>query len=124
MAATPDTGVDITVGISGAGEGVLTACAIRALAAPSGETLVRRRTPTTPSRRRRAGLIKIRTTNDLVTTDKAFFVCTGITDGELVRGVRYTSGGAATESVVQCNVHAAAPDAQGMSDTVLMVNLA
>jgi fructose-1,6-bisphosphatase II len=40
------------------------------------------------------------TTNDLVRSDNAFFVCTGITDGELLEGVRYTSGGATTQSLV------------------------
>jgi fructose-1,6-bisphosphatase II len=39
-------------------------------------------------------------TNDLVSSDNVFFVATGITDGELVRGVRYRGGGASTESLV------------------------
>ena len=39
-------------------------------------------------------------TDDLVRSDNVFFVATGITDGELVRGVRYRGGGATTESLV------------------------
>ena len=39
-------------------------------------------------------------TDDLVRSDNVFFVATGITDGELVRGVRYRAGGALTESLV------------------------
>jgi fructose-1,6-bisphosphatase II len=39
-------------------------------------------------------------TRDLVASDNVFFVATGITDGELVRGVRYLRGGAETESLV------------------------
>jgi len=39
-------------------------------------------------------------TDDLVRSDNVFFVATGITDGELVRGVRYRAGGATTESLV------------------------
>ncbi len=40
------------------------------------------------------------TTDDLVTSDDAFFAATGITDGELMAGVRYRAGGAATHSLV------------------------
>ena len=39
-------------------------------------------------------------TDDLVTGDDAFFVATGITDGELMRGVRYRANGATTDSLV------------------------
>jgi fructose-1,6-bisphosphatase II len=39
-------------------------------------------------------------TDDLVSGDNSFFVATGITDGELLRGVRYTAGGARTQSLV------------------------
>jgi fructose-1,6-bisphosphatase II len=39
-------------------------------------------------------------TDDLVTGDDCFFVATGITDGELLRGVRYRGGGAITQSLV------------------------
>jgi fructose-1,6-bisphosphatase II len=45
-------------------------------------------------------LDRILSTNDLVRSDNAFFVCTGITDGELLEGVRYTPNGATTESLV------------------------
>ncbi len=40
------------------------------------------------------------TTDDLVSSDDAFFAATGITDGELLRGVRYKSGGASTHALV------------------------
>jgi fructose-1,6-bisphosphatase II len=101
MAATPDTGVDITLGVGGTPEGVLTACALRALGGAIQATLwfaddVQRR------RALDAGhdLDRVLTTNDLVRSDNAFFVCTGITDGELLQGVRYTASGATTESLV------------------------
>jgi fructose-1,6-bisphosphatase II len=42
----------------------------------------------------------ILTTDDLVTGDDCFFVATGITDGELMRGVRYRANGATTDSLV------------------------
>ena len=45
-------------------------------------------------------LSRVLHTDDLVTGDNTFFVATGITDGELLRGVRYTAQGAETESIV------------------------
>ncbi len=45
-------------------------------------------------------LDRVLTTDDLVTGDNVFFVATGITDGELLRGVRYHGGGAHTNSLV------------------------
>ena len=101
MAATLDSGVDITAGIGGTPEGVLTACAVRGL----GGTIQTKLWFPDQQQRQRAldaghDLEAIRSTNDLVTTDNAFFVCTGITDGELVQGVRYTAEGATTESLV------------------------
>ena len=45
-------------------------------------------------------LDRVLTTDDLVTTDNCFFVATGITDGELLDGVRYRAGGATTTSIV------------------------
>ena len=45
-------------------------------------------------------LDKVLTTDDLVTSDNCFFVGTGITDGELLQGVRYSRGRATTNSIV------------------------
>jgi fructose-1,6-bisphosphatase II len=45
-------------------------------------------------------LDKVLTTDDLVSSDNCFFAATGITDGELLRGVRYTRRGASTQSLV------------------------
>jgi fructose-1,6-bisphosphatase II len=101
MAASPHIGVDITMGVGGTPEGVLTACALRAL---GGEMQAKLWFSDDHQRQRAvdAGhdLDRVLTTNDLVRSDNAFFVCTGITDGELLDGVRYTSGGATTQSLV------------------------
>jgi fructose-1,6-bisphosphatase II len=43
---------------------------------------------------------RVLTTDELVTGDDCFFVATGITDGELIKGVRYRAGGASTHSLV------------------------
>ena len=101
MAASPHIGVDITLGVGGTPEGVLTACALRAL---GGEMQTKLWFADEHQKRRAidAGhdLDRVLTTNDLVRSDNAFFVCTGITDGELLDGVRYTPGGATTQSLV------------------------
>jgi len=101
MAASPNIDVDLAMGVGGTPEGVLTACAIRAL----GGAMQTKLWFSDDHQRQRAidaghDLDAILTTNDLVRTDNAFFVCTGITDGELLRGVRYTPDGATTESLV------------------------
>jgi fructose-1,6-bisphosphatase II len=93
--------VDIALGVGGTPEGVLAACALRAL----GGAIHAKLWFADDVQRRRAldaghDLDRVLTTNDLVRTDNAFFVCTGITDGELLQGVRYTATGATTESLV------------------------
>jgi fructose-1,6-bisphosphatase II len=101
MAATPNTGVDITIGVGGTPEGVLAACALRAL----GGAIQAKLWFADDQQRQRAldaghDLDRVLTADDLIRSDNAFFVCTGITDGELLAGVRYSAEGATTESLV------------------------
>ncbi len=103
MAARADTGIDLMLGIGGTPEGIIAACAMKAL----GGTIQGRLWPTDDEERQRAidaghnlDPDFILTTDTLVTGDDCFFVATGITDGELVRGVRYRAGGATTQSLV------------------------
>ncbi|MBM7518886.1 class II fructose-bisphosphatase [Nocardioides nitrophenolicus] len=103
MAARPDTGIDLLLGIGGTPEGIIAACAMKAM----GGTIQGRLWPTDDEERQRAidaghnlDPDHILTTDTLVTGDDCFFVATGITDGELVRGVRYRGGGAVTQSLV------------------------
>jgi len=101
MAATPDSGVDLLLGIGGTPEGVITACAIQCL----GGVLQGRLHPRSDEEKRRADeagldLDAVLTVDDLVSGDDAFFVMTGITDGELLHGVRYGRDRAVTESLV------------------------
>lgn len=103
MAARADTGIDLLLGIGGTPEGIIAACAMKAL----GGTIQGRLWPTDDEERQRAidaghdlDPDHILTTDVLVTGDDCFFVATGITDGELVRGVRYRGGGAVTQSLV------------------------
>ncbi|TQK72694.1 MULTISPECIES: class II fructose-bisphosphatase [unclassified Nocardioides] len=103
MAARADTGIDLLLGIGGTPEGIIAACAMKAM----GGTIQGRLWPTDDEERQRAidaghnlDPDHILTTDTLVTGDDCFFVATGITDGELVRGVRYRGGGAVTQSLV------------------------
>ncbi|WP_265446004.1 class II fructose-bisphosphatase [Flexivirga meconopsidis] len=101
MAARPDTGIDLLLGIGGTPEGIISACAMKCL----GGTLQGRLWPKDDDERQKAidaglDLDAVLSTDDLVRSDNCFFVATGITDGELLRGVRYRAGGATTHSLV------------------------
>lgn len=101
MAARQGTGVDLLLGIGGTPEGIIAACAIKAL----GGVIQGRLWPQDDAERQRAidaghDLNRVLTTDDLVTSDDVFFAATGITDGELVDGVRYRKGTASTHSLV------------------------
>lgn len=100
-AAREGTGVDMLMGIGGTPEGIIAACAMKAM----GGVLQGRLWPTDDDERQRAldsghDLDRVLTTDDLVSGDNCFFVATGITDGELLSGVRFTAGRANTESIV------------------------
>ena len=100
-AARHDTRIDMCVGIGGSPEGVATACAVKAL----GGFMQGRLSPTSDEEKQRgldAGLRfdHIYGVNDLVASDNTFFVATGVTDGELVRGVRRDGPIISTESIV------------------------
>ncbi len=100
-AAREGTGIDLLLGVGGTPEGIITACAIKCL----GGVIQGKLWPTDDDERQRAidaghDLDAVLTTDDLIRTDNCFFVATGITDGELLRGVRYRSGGATTHSLV------------------------
>ena len=99
--AMPFSGSDILFGIGGTPEGVIAACALKAL----GGEIQGKLHPRNDEERRAAldmgyDLDKILLTDDLVSGEDTFFAATGITDGELVRGVRYFGDGATTNSVV------------------------
>jgi fructose-1,6-bisphosphatase II len=101
LAAREGTGVDLMLGVGGTPEGIIAACAIKCI----GGVILGKLAPRDDAERARAidaghDLDRVLTTDDLVTSDDAFFAATGITDGELLQGVRYRSGGAATHSLV------------------------
>src|SRR5438270_3978487 len=101
MAARDGTGVDLLLGVGGTPEGIIAACAVKCV----GGVIQGKLWPKDDEERQRAvdaghDLDRVLTTNDLVTSDNVFFVATGVTDGELLRGVRYRAGGATTSSLV------------------------
>jgi len=100
-AARHDSRIDMAIGTGGSPEGVATACAIIAL----GGFIQGRLAPSSEEEKQRglaAGLVfdHVYEAHELVKSDNTFFVATGVTDGELVRGVRRVGGIITTESIV------------------------
>src|SRR5437763_9104854 len=96
-----NSGNDVLFGIGGTPEGVIAACALQCL----GGSIQGRLWPRDDGERRAAldagfDVDKVLTIDDLVSGNDVFFAATGITDGELLRGVRYWGDGAGTQSLV------------------------
>ena len=101
MTAWPDSGVDVLIGIGGTPEGVLAACALRAMGGEiQGKLYARDEDELRRGREAGYDFDKILTMDDLVSSEDVFFAATGITDGELLHGVRYFGEGAKTDSLV------------------------
>jgi fructose-1,6-bisphosphatase II len=100
-AAEEGTGVDMLMGTGGAPEAVVAACALKALGGDM-QCKLYFRDESERQTVEAAGIDPemVLTIDNLVKSDDVFFAATGITDGELLRGVRYTETGAITESVV------------------------
>jgi len=101
MTAWPNSGIDVLLGIGGTPEGVLAACALRAMGGNIQGKLYARNDD---ERKRGAEMgydfEKVLTMDDLVDSEDVFFAATGITNGELLRGVDYYAHGARTDSLV------------------------
>jgi fructose-1,6-bisphosphatase II len=102
-AARPDSGIDLLLGIGGTPEGIIAATAMKCM----GGVIQGRLWPQDDAERQKAldaghdlDPDFVLSTDDLVTGDDCFFVATGITDGDLMRGVRYRAGGCTTDSLV------------------------
>jgi fructose-1,6-bisphosphatase II len=100
-AARGGTGVDMLLGIGGTPEGVIAACAIKCL----GGAIQGRLWPRNEEERDAAiqagyDLDRVLTTDDLVSGSDVFFAATGVTDGDLLNGVRYRGDNAITQSIV------------------------
>jgi fructose-1,6-bisphosphatase II len=101
-AAWPESEANILFGIGGTPEGVIAACALKAI----GGAIQGRLWPRNDDERRTAldagyDLDQVLTTDDLVRGEDVFFAATGVSDGELLKGVRYWGNGASTQSLVR-----------------------
>ncbi len=99
-AALPETDVDLLMGVGGTPEGVLSAAAIRCI----GGGIQCKGWPRDEKEKQAAiekgeDLKKVYTTEDLISSDDVFFAATGVSSGALLKGVRYFSGGAQTQSI-------------------------
>jgi len=99
----PDAGADILFGIGGTPEGVISAAALKCM----GGEMQAKLAPQSEEERqaiidagREGDLDRVLHTNDLVKGENCFFAATGVTDGELLRGVHYDRKGASTHSLV------------------------
>jgi fructose-1,6-bisphosphatase II len=111
--AWPDSGADILFGVGGTPEGVISAAALKSM----GGQIQGRLWPRNEDERQAAidagyDLSAVLDTDDLVAGDNCFFAATGITDGELVKGVHFAKGNATTQSLVM----------RSKSGTVRLVN--
>ncbi|RPJ26766.1 MAG: class II fructose-bisphosphatase [Chloroflexi bacterium] len=101
MTAWPDSGVDVLLGVGGTPEGVIAACALRAMGGEiQGKLFARDEDELRRGREAGYDFDKILTMADLVSSEDVFFAATGITDGELLQGVHYFGDGATTDSLV------------------------
>ncbi len=99
--ATPGSGSDILFGVGGTPEGVIAACAIQCMGgAILGRLFARNDDERAAAVEQGYDLDRVLTTDDLVSGDEVFFAATGISNGDLLKGVRYWGDGASTESLV------------------------
>jgi len=100
-ACRPNSGTDLLAGIGGTPEGIITAAAIRCM----GGAIQGQLAPKDDEERQKAvdagyDLNQILSTEDLVSGENVFFCATGVTDGDLLKGVQYYGGGCTTQSIV------------------------
>ncbi len=101
MTAMPDSGVDVLLGIGGTPEGVIAACALRAMGGEiQGKLYARDEDELRRGRELGYDFDKVLMMDDLVASEDVFFAATGITDGELLKGVRYYGDRITTDTLV------------------------
>ena len=113
MTAWPESHIDALMGVGGTPEGVIAAAALRCMGG-SIQGRLYARTPEEEARGREMGLDfrRVLTLDDLVGSQDVFFAATGITSGELLKGVDYGAGTAETDSLVM----------RGLTGTIRHIN--
>jgi len=101
MTAWQESNVDVLLGVGGTPEGVIAACALRAMGGNI-QGILHARSEEEARLGREAGfdMDKVLMMDDLVASDDVFFAATGLTDGHFLRGVKYVAEGAETDSLV------------------------
>jgi fructose-1,6-bisphosphatase II len=101
MTCLPESGIDVLLGIGGTPEGVLAACALRCLGGNMQGRMVARNADE-ERRGKEAGydFNQVLSLDDLVASNDVFFAATGVTSGDLLKGVDYFGHGATTDSIV------------------------
>lgn len=101
MTAWPASGIDVLMGIGGTPEGVLAAAALRCMGGNiQGKLYARNQDEIDRGRKMGYDFNQVLTIDDLVASDDVFFAATGLTTGDLLRGVDYFPDGATTDSLV------------------------
>ena len=93
--------VDVMMGTGGTPEGIITACAMKCMGGEI-QGILAPRNEEEQARAINAGheLGRVLTTNDLVSSDNCYFAATGVTNGDMLRGVTYRNDGATTRSLI------------------------
>jgi fructose-1,6-bisphosphatase II len=100
-AAIEGSGVDMMLGIGGSPEGVVAACALKCVEGDfQGRLWPRNDDDRRIAEERGLDLNAVLTIDDLVKSDDVMFAATGVTTGELLKGIEYVAGGARSESLV------------------------
>jgi len=101
MTAWPDSGIDVLLGIGGTPEGVLAACGLVGMGGEiQGKFYARDQAELERAREMGFHPDEVLTLGKLIASEDVFFAATGVTDGELLHGVKYTGTGARTDSLV------------------------
>ncbi len=101
LAAIPNSGIDVLMGVGGSAETIMAACAVKAVRG----AMLARLAPQSPAEHQKIldanlDLSRIRNQDELVLSNQVFFAATGVTDGMLLDGVHYAGGFAMTHSIV------------------------
>lgn len=113
MTGWPDSGVDVLLGIGGTPEGVIAACALKGMGgAIQGKMVARNKEELLKAHELGYDFDKVYDTDDFVSSDDTFFAATGLTHGDLLKGVDYFRNGASTSSLVM----------RGLTGTVREIN--
>jgi fructose-1,6-bisphosphatase II len=115
--------IDMMIGIGGATEGVVTACAVKSIGGDMQARLWLREGELEIAKSEGLDPNKVLTLDDLCKSDLAMLVATGVTDGELLEGVSYVRGSAYTQSIIISSLTDTIRKVDGMHNLESFVNL-